>query len=155
MQTYLCQVSHCRRAILSGQFLQWKVRLQRVISSLVLGLFHQSVKALCRHVQTLGERVQCQRSQELLDISTVISADIPHPGIYIGVSIDVQISMSNVPRTYHSTTPTEEEVSSSCRPLPTLLLRKSCAAWIRFEGLSGPPMHACIECSIDAKHVDQ
>lgn len=95
MQTYLCQVSPCRKSLWFGPFLQWKVCLQRVISGLFLRVLHQSVKTLCRHVQTLRERIQRDRSQELLDIFSVASANVPHPGICVAISIGIPIARSN------------------------------------------------------------
>lgn len=77
-----------------GLFLQWKVCLQRVISGLFLRLLHQSVKIMCRHVQTLRERVQRDRSQELLDIFAVAPANVPHPGICVAISIGIPIARS-------------------------------------------------------------
>lgn len=96
MQTYLCQVSQCRKSLWFGPFLQWKICLQRVISGLFLRMVHQSIKGLCRHVQTLRKRVQRVRSQELLDVFAVPSANVSHPGICVAISIGIHIARSKL-----------------------------------------------------------
>ena len=81
MHTYLA-LSVTSEPHPTGRYLQWEICFQRVILRLLLGLLHQRVEILLRHMQPLSERVKRQGRKQLVDIVAVGLPNASHSRIW-------------------------------------------------------------------------